>query len=350
MYLKLLSILLTSLALCSSGQAQTLNILIWDAYLSDETIAAWESRSGATINQILFDRDEVRNSMLGNVRDGTLDLVSIDPVSAPLFGKRGILVPVEEYASTPNLRHLDERWVQSCGDYSTPYFWGTMGLVYRRDVLPEAPDSWKALLQPSEGLSGHIGLVDNYVDTLAPSMFMRGTSINTDDEAVLSTVYDEMRALLPQILTFDYALSFAARDPRADQLYLALAYSGDQHELNAIMGTDTWEYVVPQEGTALWTDCLAVLSGSSRKALAMDFLNFINTPDVAAENSLALGIASPNSAAVALQPEPFRTDPLIYPDAKMQTLFQQYDRDISLSNIMVRNRITSALVNLHEAQ
>lgn len=345
-----LIILLTSLALSSPGQAQTLNILTWDAYISDATIAAWETQSGARINQILFDRDEVRNSMLGNVRAGTLDIVAIDQVAAPLFGKRGVLIPVEDYTSTPNLRHLDARWIHSCGDYGTPYFWGTMGLVYRSDILTEKPASWQALLQPAEALSGHIGLLENYVDTLAPSLIMRGASINTADEAALSAVYDELRALLPLVLSFDYALSFVSQDARAEQLYLALAYSGDQHELNTLMNTNTWEYVVPQEGTALWVDCLAVLSGSTNKTLAMDFINFINTPEIAAANSLALGIASPNFAAVALQPDAFRTDPLVYPDTQTLSRFQQYDRDITLNNIMVRNRITSALVNLHEAQ
>ena len=95
---------------------------------------------------------------------------------------------------------------------------------------------------------------------------------------------------------------------------------------------------------------MAVLDGSVNKALALDFLNFINAPEVAAENSLTLGIASPNSAAVALQPETFRQDPLVYPDEQTLSHFQEYDADITLANIMVRNRITSALVNLHEAQ
>jgi spermidine/putrescine transport system substrate-binding protein len=156
--------------------------------------------------------------------------------------------------------------------------------------------------------------------------------------------------LLPGILTFEYALTFVGEDPRADELHLALGYSGDQHELNRLANTDTWEFAVPEEGSILWIDCMAVLEGSANKALAMDFLNFINTPEVAAENSLTLGIASPNRAAMALQPDSFRQDPLVYLDESSLGHFQGYDPGITISNIMVRNRITSALVNLHEAQ
>jgi len=345
-----LSIVLSTLTLPTAGLAQTLTILTWEAYFSEALITAWEARTGATVNQIVFDRDEVRNSMLGNVREGSLDLATIDQVAAPLFGRRGILVPVQEYTNVANFRHLDERWVQSCGDYATPYLWGTMGLVYRSDVLPSAPTSWQALLTPDAALHGHIGLLENYIDTLAPSLFVRGASVNTEDEALLSAVYDELRSLLPGILTFDYALTFVGKDARADDLHLALAYSGDELELNRISNTDTWRYAVPEEGTTLWIDCLAVLDGSANKALAMDFLNFLNTPDIAAANSMDLGIASPNNAAVALQSDAFRNDTVVYPDEQTRNQLQEYDAEITLSNIMVRNRITSALVNLHEAQ
>jgi spermidine/putrescine transport system substrate-binding protein len=350
MYAIAASILIFCLTLPATGHAQTLTILTWDAYFSSALLTAWEARTGATVKQILFDKEEVRNSMLGNVREGSLDLVLIDQVSASLFGERGLLLPVSHYTGVANLQNLDSRWVQTCGDYASPYFWGSMGLVYRSDKVTTPPASWQALLDPEPSLAGHIGMLDSYIDTLAPSLLVRGESINTGDEALLSTVYDELRALIPGVLTFEYALSFVGTDPRGDDLYMALGYSGDHLELNRLANTDTWKYIVPGEGTALWIDCMAVLEGSANKALALDFLNFLNAPDVAAENSLTLGIASPNQAAIALQPEAFRNDPLVYPDEESFGQFQEYDKDITLSNMMVRNRITSALVNLHEAQ
>lgn len=350
MYAIAASILIFCLTLPATGHAQTLTILTWDAYFSSALLTAWEARTGASVKQILFDKEEVRNSMLGNVREGSLDLVLIDQVYASLFGERGLLLPVSQYAGVANLRHLDSRLAQTCGDYASPYFWGSMGLVYRSDKVTTPPASWQALLDPEPSLVGHIGMLDSYIDTLAPSLLMRGESINTGDEALLSTVYDELRALIPGVLTFEYALSFVGTDPRGDDLYMALGYSGDHLELNRLANTDTWKYVVPNEGTALWVDCLAVLEGSANKALAMDFLNFINAPEVAAENSLTLGIASPNQAAIALQPDTFRNDPLVYPDEESLGQLQESDNDITISNMMVRNRITSALVNLHEAQ
>lgn len=95
----------------SFGYGQTLRILNWEAFLSDDSSREWESRTGATIDQVYFDNDENRN--------------------------------------TPNLSHVDPQWLTQCGEYSTPYQWGTMGLVYRKDILSTPPLSWSAPLNPA---------------------------------------------------------------------------------------------------------------------------------------------------------------------------------------------------------
>ncbi len=336
--------------MCSTGYGQSLTILNWEAYLSDAVIEQWEATTGASIQQIYFDNDETRNSLLTSYDQSTIDLVVIDQVTAPVFGRRGVLLPVSEYRDTPNLSHIAPMWQTQCGEYSTPYLWGTMGLVYRKDKLAQAPTSWNELLTPAPSLHGHIGLLEDYTDTLAPSLLVRGADINTSDETLLAEVFAEMRGLLPSVLTFDYPITFLGESPQADDLHLALAYSGDQLELNDLSGNDSWEYVIPSEGTVLWVDCLAVLSTSKNQALAFNFLNFINTPSVAAANSEALSVATTNAAALPLQSETFRNDRLIYPDKATLDTSQNYDYEMDNANVRLRNRITSSLVNLHESE
>ncbi|MDO8273386.1 MAG: spermidine/putrescine ABC transporter substrate-binding protein [Gammaproteobacteria bacterium] len=350
MLLRRLTLFLTGFMMCPIGYGQTLTILNWDAYLSEEAIAQWEVSTGASIRQIYFDNDETRNSLLTSYDQRSIDLVIIDQVTAPVFGRRGILLPLAKYQDTPNLRHIDPMWQAQCGEYSTPYLWGTMGLVYRTDKLAKAPASWRDLLTPSITLSGHIGLLEDYIDTLAPSLLVRGADINSSDEALLAEVFAEMRSLLPSVLTFDYPITFVGENPEADNLHLALAYSGDQLELNELSGGDLWQYVIPSEGTVLWVDCLAVLSTSPNQALAFNFLNFMNSPDVAAANSEALFVATTNAAALPLQSKHFRNNPLIYPDEETLSNSQNYDYEMDNSNVRLRNRITSSLVNIHESE
>lgn len=342
-----------SLAACvasSTGHAQTLNILTWEGEIADDTIAQWEAQSSVTVKRIYFDQEEVRNTILLSPDVSDIDIATIDPSTVAQIASRDVFVPIEQYHSTQNFHHFDPEMAQRCGPYATPFLWGTLGIVYRKDRVATAPTSWLDLLQPSEALRGHIGWVENYMDTLAPALLMRNQSATSDDETLLKEVFDEMTALLPAILTFDYAISYLEQSPNADALHMALAYSGDQQDLNLLSNSQQWEYVVPEEGSVIWSECLAVLKHSSKRNQAIDFINFINTPAVAAANSEAVAIASSNVTAVALQSEAFRNNPIFAPGAAQRANLVHYENEVSVRNILLRDRITSTLVELHESQ
>lgn len=334
----------------STGNAQTLNILTWESEFADATIARWEQLSGVTVKRIYFDQEEVRNTILLSSEVSDIDIVTLDPSTAALIGTRDVFVPIDSYHNTENFRHFDPVKAQGCGPYATPFLWGTTGIVYRKDRVSKVPTSWQDLMQPAPGLLGHIGWIEDYVDTLAPALLLRKQSASSDDEVLLKEVFDEVKALLPAILTFEYAVSYLKESPQADELYMALGYSGDQQELNLLSNSDQWEYVVPEEGSMIWSECLAVLKHSDKQEMAIDFINFMNTPEVAADNSEAVFVATSNATAASLQSEAFRNNPMFALSEAQLAKLQEYGPGLSVRNILLRDRITSTLVDLHESQ
>ena len=343
----LMSFLLFSLA--AASYADTLTILNWEEYLSEEVIAAWEKQSGHEIHQIYFDNDEHRDSILLNHKDKIIDLVIIDEIYAQEFGKIGRLTPVSSYPTHSNIKNVDRHLQESCGDYGIPYLWGTLGIVYRTDKILTEPRSWNFILKPTEELKQHIGFVDDFVDMLAPSLFILEKSINTENTDDLKQAFNIMKKLVPSILTFDYSISFVDSDKKSDQLYVALAYSGDQDALNLKAGKDIWKFTTLEEGTITWVDCFSVVNDSPRKDTAYDFLDFINKPEIAAKNSESVYVASPLAAARLLQSEEFLADKTVYPDLKKIKNVQQY-KHLNPDNIRLRNRITSSLIQSHDSQ
>ncbi|MBR9885685.1 MAG: spermidine/putrescine ABC transporter substrate-binding protein [Oceanospirillales bacterium] len=330
------------------ASAETLTLLNWEAYLAPDVIEQWESETGVSVEQVYFDNDERRDRMMVDARRHNIDLVVLDEVASRLFGERGIsFAPSVEQA--PNLQHLDPRFQQQCGEHSIPYMWGTLGIAYRSDKVSVPPTSWSALLQPAPEMSGHIGMLDDGTDMLAPALLMRNQSINTDSREVLQTAFEDLKQQEPAVLTYDYAITYLQSRPEADELYMALVYSGDQGVLNEIQGTENWQYVVPDEGSILWVDCLAVISGSGNEMLAMRFIDFLNRPDIAARNAQSLWVATPNSAALELIDPEFRDDLTIFPPPKVMAKSQLYEV-LSDDNVMMRKRITSAIRKLHDAQ
>ncbi|MCQ4295975.1 spermidine/putrescine ABC transporter substrate-binding protein [Pseudomonas stutzeri] len=329
--------------------AQTLTLLTWEEYLSEAVIERWQAKTGVEIKQIYFDSGDRRDEILAKP-DHQIDIALTERISSARFGARGLLEPLDQ-AVLPGLRHVSERWRESCGPHSVPYLWGTLGIAYRSDRLDSPPSSWADLLKPVRADQPHIIMMEDHEDILASPLILLQHSINTSNNDELKAAFELLVAQSEAVLTYEYVITSLRSQRYLDKADMALAYSGDQQVLNQVEGVDgePWRYVVPEEGTLLWVDCLSVATSSKNKALAYRFLDFLNQPDIAALNAADLGVATPNGAARALLPEDVRQDSTIYPPEELLTRSQVYENR-PMEATQTRRRIISALINAHDAR
>jgi spermidine/putrescine transport system substrate-binding protein len=329
--------------------AETLSLLNWEEYLSEAVIERWEAETGVKIQQVYFDSGDKRDEVLAKP-DHQIDISLTELISANRFGERGLLEPID-FKALPNLKHVSERWRNSCGAHAIPYLWGTLGIAYRTDRMPVAPQSWADLLQPTRSDEPHIIMMEDHEDILAGPLLYRQHSINTSSNEDLKAAFDMLTAQSSAVLTYEYAITSLRSQRYLDKADMALAYSGDQQVLNEVEGVEgePWRYVVPKEGTLLWVDCLSVPAKGSKKELAYRFLNFISDPQIAALNATDLGVATPNAAARALQPAEISEDPTIYPTEAVLQNSQIYEPR-PMQATQTRRRIISALINAHDAR
>jgi spermidine/putrescine transport system substrate-binding protein len=335
------------LAVCQLAQGQKLTILNWEAYIADEVVERWQQLTGVEINQIYFDKGEIRDQILATLARQNIDIALVDETSARQFGAKGILFK-QSNATISNLQYIPNHWRAQCGAYGVPYMWGTIGIVYRVDKVAKSPTSWHDLLHPPPEYSGHIGMLDDHVDMLLPSLILQGESISTDSTTALRKSFTELMQQAPHVLTYDYVITYLQTGSRPDQLYLAMAYSGDQAALNAFADkTAPWLYVIPEEGTLLWLDCIGVLTSSKNSDLAHQFINYLQRPEIAALNAQNLYAASPNSAALAIIDEAQKADSSLYPPQAVIDKSQFYTI-LEMKNVRLRKRITNAVRKYHQ--
>lgn len=328
---------------------ETLTLLNWEEYLSEAVIERWQAETGVALQQIYFDSGDKRDEILAKP-DHRIDLVVAGRISSDRFGSRSLLELISD-AELPKLRNVSQRWRDSCGAYSVPYLWGTLGIVYRADRIAEAPQSWAALLQPTKRDEPHIIMMEDHEDILAAPLIYQQRSINTSDNDELRAAFELLQAQSSAVLTYEYAITSLKSQRHLDQADMALAYSGDQQVLNEVEGIEgePWRYVVPKEGTLLWVDCLSIPANTPNKALAYRFLNFISDPEIAALNAAELGVATPNAAARALLPDAIRQNPSIYPPDDVLERSQVFETR-PMEATQTRRRIISALINAHDAR
>lgn len=325
----------------NDSATKTLKILTWQAYLSSSVIALWEQQTTVKIEQILFDNDQRRNDIM-NKNYGNIDIVILDEVSSRYFGEQQQLIPINGN-NVANIANIETKWRRKCGDYSSPYFWGTLGLVYRKDILKTPPTSWQDILHPKDYLSGHIGMSKDYSDLFLPSLFMRSETIANVNQPMLKDIYRELLEQVRHILTFEYPVSYLTQQPVENDLHLAMAYSGDEISLNNITSSDSWSFVIPREGTIIWTDCIAVSATSKQQALALKFVNFLHQAEIAALNTLETGFSTVNREAYKQLLKQGKLNSSHYPSAEMLTKSQLYSTNDVL-NVYERSRITQSII------
>jgi spermidine/putrescine transport system substrate-binding protein len=171
--------------------------------------------------------------------------------------------------------------------------------------------SWKLVFDPTSGV-GPFTMLDDPRETIGAALLYLGHSPNTTDEQELAEAEKLLMAQRPRLLT--YAPFASARDLLASgDAVVAHNYSGDV--LMVAEDVKGIRYLVPREGSIVWTDNLAIPKGAPDAKLATVFINFILDAQVGAQLSDFTHYASPNDAALPLVDADLRRDPTIYPDS-----------------------------------
>lgn len=290
-----------------------LKILTWADYIDPEVVQEFERKFDARVEFTYFESDDGRDDILVESDGAGFDVVVVNSPQFPAYRKRGWLAPLKA-RDIPNIRYVEEKWLHALPEavgFGVPYFWGTTGIAYRADLVPEPITSWRQLFQPSEALRGRIVLVKNARDVIGMALKSLGFSANSEDMDEIGQAEHILMAQKPLVRTFAYVSLGEESELVTGEAWVAMMYNGDaamvrEHNTSIV-------YVVPEEGGEIWIDYLTVLESSSNKKVAADFIDFVNQPGIAARVALFVHYATPNNAAETLLPTDFLQDPIIYP-------------------------------------
>lgn len=303
-----------------------LAFLNWPDYMDPEIIEEFKHRTGITVKQSYFDSDTARDELLLETEGKGFDVALINGASIRILAKRGWLERLDE-SSVPNLKYIDSRWrteFEKAEDFGVPYFWGTIGIVYRQDLVPFAVSSWMDLLRPAEQLHGKISMIGDNADLIGVALKSLGYSLNSINEKEMKEAEALLQAQAPAVNTYRYPSLNSNSALLTGQVVMSMMYNGDVRTLQEY--NDNIVFTLPKEGGNIWTDYLSVLSSSPRKAAAKRFINFLNEPKIAARLAQYVYYATPNKAAEALLPADFRNDPVIYPSEDALKNSEAYSR------------------------
>ena len=294
---------------------QSLKIYTWSEYIDPEIVVEFEQEFNVKLVFSYFESDQARDEELAAVAGHGYDLLLINSTQVERYGKRGWLEPID-WTAIPNSRFFDPEWTTafaSVDTYAVPYFWGTMGIAYRKDLIPEGFDSWMDLFEPKQALRDKILMINDSRELIALALKAAGHSANSNDSKHISDARDLLLAQRPYIQQYAYPNILGDSALLSGDVWVATMYSGD-----ALVLQDQDQnivYSLPEEGGLVWVDYFTLARTSSNKALAYKFLDFINRPDIAARLAEWVFYASPNLAAAQLMSAEYTDNEVINPNA-----------------------------------
>ncbi|MEI3218510.1 MAG: extracellular solute-binding protein [Lachnoclostridium sp.] len=274
-------------------EGQTLHIYNWGEYTGENIIKNFEEETGATVVMENFDSNEQMYIKVANGESYDL-LVPSDYMIQRLIE--------EDYLQKLDQSKLDcmDKLVDEVtglpydpnNEYSVPYFWGTVGIVYDKtkvDIEDLEEEGFNIFLD--QKYKGDIYLYDSERDSFMMALKALGYSMNTESEAELNAAYEWLvkcvQTMKTEIVT-DEIIDNMAQGRKA----LGLIYSGDAAYVMA--ENEDMGFYLPKEGTNLWSDAMVIPKNAKNPDLAHAFINYATDYEGAYDNSSYVGYTSAN--------------------------------------------------------
>ena len=274
-------------------EGQTLHIYNWGEYTGENIIGDFEEETGATVVMENFDSNEQMYIKVANGESYDL-LVPSDYMIQRLIEEdllqkldKSKLTCMDKLADAVKGLPYDPN-----NDYSVPYFWGTVGIVYDKnkvDIEDLEREGYNIFLD--EKYKGDVYLYDSERDSFMMALKALGYSMNTENEQELQEAYEWLvqcvETMDTEIVT-DEIIDNMAQGRKA----LGLIYSGDASYVMA--ENENMGYYMPETGTNLWSDAMVIPKNAENPDLAHAFINFASDYDGAYDNSSYVGYTSAN--------------------------------------------------------
>jgi len=295
----------------NSGEKVTLKVYNWGDYIGEDVIEKFQKKYNIDVVYDTFSDNEVMHTKL-SAGGSDYDVA----IPSDYMIKRMIdegMVNKLDFNNIPNYKYIDEKFKNLAFDpnneYSVPYMWGTVGIIYNKTMVSDPVDSWNILW--NEKYKKQVFMLDSQRDSIGITLKKLGYSLNTKNQ-------DELEKAKQELI-------------RQKELGIVQSYVGDEVKDKMIMGEAAFavvwsgdavfmkrenpdlEYVIPKEGSNLWVDSMVVLSTTKHQKEAEMFINFMCETDIAFANADYIGYSTPHTEAKKMMSPDLLGDIAAYP-------------------------------------
>lgn len=304
------------------GKDISINVYNWGEYISTgadegtlDVNTEFEKLTGIKVNYTNFATNEELYAKLKGGGASYDIVIPSDYMISKMIKEK--LIQKLDFDNIPNFSYIMDNFrnmeYDPENEYSVPYTWGTVGIIYDETVVDinEEDIDWDLLW--NEEYSDQILMFDNPRDAFAIAEILLGYSLNTENPDELAAAAEKLKK--QKKVVQGYVMDEIFDKMGAGDALIAPYYAGDA--LTIMEENDSLNFVVPKSGTNLFVDAMCIPKSSKQKEAAEMYINFMCEPDIAYANIDYICYSTPHSAAFDMLDDEVKNDPISYPDEEL---------------------------------
>ena len=291
---------------------EEVNVYNWENYIDESVLDLFEQETGIKVNYMRFTTNE---DMLVSVsaNPGAYDVVFPSEYCVERLMAENLLAEIN-YDNIPNMQytmpHLLNPSYDANNAHSVPYMWGTVGILYNKEMIADPVKSWSILWDTQ--YQKNVFMLDSIRDSMGVTLKSLGYSMNTHDIPSIMAAKQKLIEQKQSGVVKAYQVDETKDKMVAGEAALALMWSGDA--MYAIDLNENLDYFVPEEGSNVWVDGAVIPKTAKNKANAEKFIDFLCRPEIAQMNCEYICYSSPNQGAIDLMGEEYTGNHVQNPD------------------------------------
>lgn len=274
--------------------SNVLKLYLPGEYLGENVISDFEKQFGVRVIVENFDSNEMMYTKL--MAGDRYDVVIPSDYMIERLMKEDFLQPLDK-SLIPNMENMDDAVrgmsYDPQNDWSIPYFWGSVGLVYNHENVDPAViecEGWEILRNTD--YAGHVYIYDSERDSFMMAFKALGYSMNTENPDEINAAYEwllQMNNTMSPVYVTDEVIDGMMNGYKD----IAVVYSGDAAVV--LDENEDMSFYMPSQGTNIWCDAMVIPQNAENPKLAHEFINYMLTYEAAFDNTETVGYTSPNA-------------------------------------------------------
>jgi spermidine/putrescine transport system substrate-binding protein len=318
-----------------------LNFANWPAYIdkkggSSPTLEQFTEETGIAVNYKTVINDNL--SFFGTIREPLAngqpvewDLIVVTDWLITKMANLGYLETLDHSRLPSFEQHAGEIYQDPSYDpgnqHSVPWQSGITGIAYNLELTGRDITSSDELF--NEEFAGRVGMMTEMRDTMNLTLLSEGVVPQEATEADVKAAQEKLLKQREAGIVRQYYGNDYVQPLEQGELALTMAWSGDV--LGAELSDPNIKFIVPEEGGILWVDNMAIPQNAANPIDAMEMMNFVYQPEIAAQMTAWINYISPVPQAQDILKSSsdsytrrVASSPLVFPTPEMESRLYHY--------------------------